>query len=88
VALPEPGSLKRTVRQALPSVVGLTHASRVRRVTSSALESGTVTQALVPLKDSALPNLPDVDQVVFEFVPVLLLPDRSETVVPEPSSKL
>ena len=47
----------------------------------------TVTQEFVPLKESALPNLPAVDQVVFESVPVLPLPDWSAVVVPLPSSK-
>ena len=55
----------------------------------SELELLTVTQALVPLKLRALPNLPAVApaQVVLESVPVLALPERSAVVVPEPSSK-
>ena len=68
--------------------VGLTQASSVIPVVrSSEFESLTFTQALVPLKKSALPNLPLVDQVAFESVPVLLLPERSAVVVPLPSSK-
>ena len=54
---------------------------------SSEFASGTVTEAFVPLKESALPNLPAVDQVVFDVVPLLPLPDRSATLVPLPSSK-
>src|SRR5919198_2741749 len=82
-------SLKITDRHAVPSAFGLTHASSVMPfVRSSEFESETVTQELVPLKDSALPNLPLVDQVVFAVVPVLLFPERSVTVVPVPSSKL
>jgi hypothetical protein len=67
---------------------GLTHASRViALVRSSEFESGTFTRADVPLKNNALPNLPAVDQVAFDRVPVLLLPERSAVVVPVPSSK-
>ena len=47
---------------------------------------GIVTLLLVPLNESASPNLPAVDQVAPEIVPVLPFPDASETVVPEPSS--
>ena len=47
-----------------------------------------MTSALVPLNCSALPYLPDADQVApLEIVPLLALPDESFTVVPDPSSK-
>src|SRR5262245_29736792 len=49
--------------------------------------SGTLTRALVPLNDSALPYLPAVDQVAAVIVPALLFPEASATVVPEPSLK-
>src|SRR5512133_569202 len=55
-------------------------------VRSSELESFAVTQALVPLNERALLNLPPVTQVVFETVPALLFPDWSAVVVPVPSS--
>ena len=48
--------------------------------------SGIVDPALVPLKTSALPNLPAVVQVALATVPLLPFPDESATVVPEPSS--
>src|SRR5689334_20972393 len=65
---------------------GLIHASRViALVRSSALASAIVTQLLVPLKEAAPPNLPCVDQPVFESVPTLPLPDPSLAVVPLPS---
>ena len=78
------------MRQAFPSAVGLTQASAVIPVVRlSELELLTLTQAFVPLKESALPNLPALApaQVVFETVPVLPFPERSAVVVPEPSSK-
>jgi hypothetical protein len=53
----------------------------------SEAESGMLTRALVPLKESAFPYLPLVVQVAPLIVPVLALPDASTTVVPEPSSK-
>ena len=69
------------------ATVGLTQASSViPLVRSREFESFTLTRALVPLKKRALPNLPAVDQVAFESVPVLPLPDRSAVVVPLPSS--
>src|SRR4051794_16251109 len=55
-------------------------------VRSSDAESGTVTQALVPLNESAFPYLPVV-QVALLSVPVLPLPDESAVVVPLPASK-
>ncbi len=52
-------------------------------------ELGTLTKALLPLKESALPNLPAPApaQVAFESVPALPLPDWSAAVVPLPASK-
>ena len=44
-----------------------------------------LTRALVPLNDSAPPYLPDADQVVFDVVPLLPVPEASPTVVPLPS---
>ena len=44
-----------------------------------------MTRALVPLNDSAPPYLPDADQVVFDVVPLLPVPEASPTVVPLPS---
>jgi hypothetical protein len=41
---------------------------------------------LLPLNESALPNLPAAAHVAFVIVPLLLLPDWSATVVPLPSS--
>ena len=38
---------------------------------------------LVPLNDSALPYFPVADQVVFETVPVSVLPEASAVVVPD-----
>ena len=51
--------------------------------------SGMVTEALVPLKVSALPNLPAAApaQVAFVRVPLLPVPDWSAMVVPLPASK-
>src|SRR5919201_3362826 len=75
-----------TSRQAVVTADGFTHASSVmppvRRNDGASL---TVTRALVPLNTSALPNFPAVVQVAPVIVPVLLLPDESATVVPEPS---
>src|SRR5262252_4924599 len=74
-----------TSRQALLTVVGLTHASSVMAVVRcSDAESAMVTRALEPLKVKALSNLPVV-HVAFEIVPVFPWPDRSVMVVPEPS---
>ena len=81
-------SFMMIVWKAVFASVGLTQASSViPLVMSSEFESFTFTRALVPLKKRALPNLPAVDQVAFESVPVLALPDRSAVVVPLPSSK-
>src|SRR5262245_12851802 len=77
-----------TVRQELPSALGLTQASSViPLVRSSELESGTLTIALVPLKLKAPPYLPLVLQVAFAIVPLFELPDRSGRLEPEPWSK-
>src|SRR3954466_12569879 len=79
-------SFRATVRQIVPRALGLTHASRVMPVVRSKVaESAIVTHALVPLNDSALPNLPAVLQVALLIVPGLPLPDESLTVVPVPS---
>ena len=51
------------------------------------MESATVTQALVPLNDSAPPYLPEAVQVALARVPVLPLPEASPAVVPLPSLK-
>src|SRR6187431_888027 len=77
-----------TVRQLVPSALGLTQASSViPLVRSSELESGTLTIALVPLKESAPPYLPLVLQAALAIVPLLLLPERSGRLGPEPWSK-
>src|SRR4249919_3001094 len=79
-------SLTSSVCQPEP-IVGRTQPSTVIAVVrSSELESATETDELVPLNESALPNLPSVDQVAFDSVPPLLLPDLSAVVVPLPSS--
>src|SRR5439155_80447 len=86
-ASPADVSLKTTVLQPLRAV-GFTHASSVIPVDrSSDAASATVTQLLTPLKLSADPKRPDVVRVAPLIVPVLLLPERSMTVAPEPSSK-
>ncbi len=70
-----------------PSALGRTHASSVMPVVrrNDAL-SLTFTRAL-PLNESALLNLPAVDQTVLARLPPLPLPDWSAVVVPLPSSK-
>src|SRR5256885_2377025 len=79
--------LKSTVRQPLATMVGLTQASSVSPfVRSRLLASLTVTQLELPLKESALPYLPALDQAVLAVVPPLALPEASATVVPAPSS--
>src|SRR5262245_29129736 len=78
------------VRQLFATTVGLTQASSVIPVVrSSEFESGTLTEAFVPLKDKAFPNLPAAApaQVAFVSVPLLLLPDWSTALVPLPVSK-
>ena len=47
-----------------------------------------VTREFVPLKSRASPYLPAVDHVALVVVPLLLFPEVSCSVVPEPSSKL
>ena len=49
-------------------------------------EWGTVTRP-APLKESAFPNLPPVDQVAPVILPLFPLPDLSTVVVPVPSLK-
>src|SRR4051794_15762180 len=76
-----------TSRQAEDTVAGSTQASSVIAVVScSELALGTFTRASVPLKLSASPNLPAVDQVVFDVAASLPLPEESVTLVPLPSS--
>ena len=75
---------------AVAEAVGRTQASSVIPVVrSSEFESGTLTKAFVPLKESALPYLPAAApaHVAFASVPLLPLPDWSVTVVPLPVSK-
>src|SRR5450432_2255125 len=80
-------SLITTSRQ-LVSAVGMTQASSVMPVVkSSALESGTVTQLLVPLNDSAPPNFPVVTRVAPLIVPTFPVPELSTTLAPLVSSK-
>ena len=71
------------MRQSFPRPSGRTQASSVIPVVrSSEAESGTVTNAFVPLNESALPNLPALApaQVAFVSVPLLPLPDWSAAV--------
>ncbi len=80
--------LRIAVRQVPPSWFGLTQASSVIPVLrSSELLSGTVTEAFVPLKFRAVPNLPPVAHVVPEVVPLFPVPDASLTALPVPSLK-
>ena len=70
-----------------PSAAGKTHASRVMPIVRSRpAASATVTQLLVPLNDSVLPNLPGLAHVAFATVPVRLFPDPSFALIPLPSS--
>ena len=58
------------------TVDGFTHASSVIPVDRcSDAASGTVTSAFDPLKQSALPNFPALDQVAPLTAPVLPFPD-------------
>src|SRR5262249_29289383 len=76
-----------TSRQLDVTTAGFTHASSVIPVVRcSEAESGIETRALVPLKESASPNLPDVVHVALVIVPVLPFPEASATDVPDPSS--
>jgi hypothetical protein len=80
--------LTRIARQPPLRSVGFTHASTVAPVVrSSDDESGTVTIELDPLKLSALPYLPLVNEVLLA-VPWLPAPELSATLVPDVSSKL
>src|SRR3954469_9608963 len=83
-------SLKSTLRQAVaPSALGLTQASSVIPVVrSSEFESGTVTRVLVPLKVSAPPECPATAHAPLATVPLLPVPERSASAVPEPALKL
>jgi hypothetical protein len=82
--MPPGCSLRRTVRQTLPSELGRTQASSVSPVVrSSDAESATVTRLLEPLKLSALPNFPLLVHVAPLTVPLLAFPDRSGNAVPE-----
>src|SRR5215510_7680915 len=81
-------SFIKTVRQLVPSALGLTQASSVIPVVrSSDAESGTLTIAFVPLKLKAPPYLPLVLQVALAIVPLLLLPETSGRLEPDPWSK-
>src|SRR4029079_13866819 len=86
--MPVAVSLSAIVRHVpAPLAVGLTQPSTVRPVVRcrDAL-SGTVTQRPVPVNASAPPNLPVVVRVAPVIVPVLPLPERSDTVAPLVSS--
>src|SRR5437773_11883661 len=74
-----------TDRHPMPEL-GSTQASIVIPVVrSSDAASATVTHALMPLNDSALPYLPAVVHVALEIVPVLPCPDASFVCTPLPS---
>jgi hypothetical protein len=76
-----------TARQLDCDAAGYTHASNVTAdVTSNDAESSTRTRALVPLKDNAEPNFPDVVHDAPCSAPPFPFPDASVTVLPEPSS--
>ena len=78
-----------TSRHLLVTVEGFTQASRVIAALSCREEElGMFTRELVPLNDKAPLNLPAVvHSVVPTIEPVLLLPEASVTLVPEPWSK-
>ena len=72
-------SFNTTDRHPVPDE-GFTQASIVIPVVrSSDAALATVTHALVPLNDSAPPNLPAAVRVALEIVPVLPWPDASVT---------
>src|SRR5215475_6192764 len=76
------------VRQPLWAPVGLIHAANVIPVLRlSEDDEFTRTMLLEPLKFNALPYLP-ATQVAPVMVAVLLLPETSAAVVPEPASKV
>src|SRR4051812_36262325 len=80
-------SFSITVRQPV-AADGLTQASSViPLVRSSDAASATVTHALVPLNESAPPNLPAAAHVALEIVPVLPCPGGSVVWTPAPSLK-
>ena len=77
-----------TAVQSGATVAGLTHASTVIPLVSlRSVLSATVTQALDPLKESALPYIPAEFQVALEMTPFRALPALSPSVVPVPSLK-
>src|ERR1043165_6316791 len=77
-----------TSRHPALMAVGNTHASSVIAAERwSDGESLIDTRAVVPLNDSALPYFPDAVHVALTIEPVLPLPDRSVTDVPDPSLK-
>src|SRR6476660_6577145 len=76
-----------TSRHLLVTVAGLTQASSVMPVERwRAAASGTLTRVLEPLNDTAPPNLPELLHFALTSLPVLLLPEASAVVVPDPSS--
>src|SRR6185295_20279030 len=71
----------------LPSAVGKTQTSRVMPVVRSrAPASGTLTQLLAPLKDTALLKRPAPVQAAFASDALRLLPEPSAAMSPVPSS--
>ena len=69
-------------------VEGFTQASSViAELSCREAALGMFTRWLVPLNASAPPYLPEVVQVAPARVPVLLVPEASGTVVPDPWSK-
>ena len=78
-------SFSTTVRQFVFVAGEIQAISVIPVVKSSDAESGTVTRALLPLNDNALPNLPAVVHVAPTSVPVFPVPDRSAVAVPAPS---
>src|SRR4051794_1910727 len=80
-----PSSLSITHSHPLIAV-GLTHASSViPPVRSNEAESGTLTQLLTPLNDTALPNFPVADHVALASVPLFPRPLMSAGGGPGPS---
>ena len=71
------------------SAAGFTHASSVMPVVrSSEALSATLTEPLLPLNASALPNLPALAQLAPPSTePILPLPERSPVDEPLPSLK-
>src|SRR3954452_3924094 len=80
-------SLNLTERESVVSD-GLTQASSVMPLTRSRLAASlTVTTSLMPSNDSAFPDLPAVERVAPDTVPVLPLPLESAATVPLASLK-